>query len=410
MSTQWSQDTRFKRTEILDFSHFKTKLRTEEAEFWKHLQAPVTIREYGPVQKVDICPVDPYFVAVTGSSRVQIFNPLTNTISKTLSKFRETALGGKFRADGKLLCVGGDDGSVKIFDVAKKTLLRTLSGHSNATHVAHFMDNKSLASFSDDKTVRLWDIATEEEFLNFKKHTDYIRAGCISPNSTDIIVSGSYDHSVFIWDKRQSADEPIHSIMHGSPVEAVMMLPNGTMLVSAGGNEVKIWDLLSGNRLLKTISTHNKTVTSIGLARDNTRLVTGSLDRQLKFHELSTFKTVHSINFPSPVLSACVSVRKHTFVLISVNENCSFFSLMTILSELECQTVWCNFCTAKFHLLSKKEKQNVSERLHLTNFAALLTLTALQMTQSSVRTRNPKSHGTIISCVNLSTAKLLTKS
>ena len=202
MSTVWSQDTRFKRTEIVQFPTLRNKLQTEDSQFWKHLQAPVTIREYGPVQNVDVCPVDPYHVAVTGSSRVQIFNPVTNSVSKTLSKFREAALGGRFRSDGKLLCVGSDDGSVKIFDVASKTLLRTLSGHENPTHVGNFCGNKNLASFSDDKTVRIWDISTEEELMKFEKHTDYVRAGCVSPTSSDLIVSGSYDHSVYVWDKR----------------------------------------------------------------------------------------------------------------------------------------------------------------------------------------------------------------
>merc|ERR1712203_1214939 len=65
--------------------------------------------------------------------------------------------------------------------------------------------------------------------------------------------------------------------------------------------------LSGGNRLLKTISAHNKTVTNLSLARDQTRLVTTSLDRQLKFHEISTFKTVHSLSLPSPILSAAVA-------------------------------------------------------------------------------------------------------
>lgn len=135
---------------------------------------------------------------------------------------------------------------------------------------------------------------------------DYVRAGCVSPVSPDILVSGSYDHTVNVWDKRQTS--PIHSFVHGSPVEYVMMMPNGSLLVTAGGQEVKIWDLLAGNRLLKTICAHNKTVTCLGLATNNTRLVTASLDRQLKFHDISTFQTVHSIPFPSPILSAGVSV------------------------------------------------------------------------------------------------------
>lgn len=171
MSSSWSAETRFKRTEIAKFPVIRSKVKTEDAEYWKYLQQPVTIREYGPVQNVDISHVEPYYVAVTGSSRVQIFNPLTNSVHKTLSKFRETAFGGKFRKDGNLLCIGGDDGTLKIFDVSSKSLLRTLSGHTNATHLGHFMDNKHLASFSDDKTVRVWDISTEEEVQRLEKHT-----------------------------------------------------------------------------------------------------------------------------------------------------------------------------------------------------------------------------------------------
>ena len=49
--------------------------------------------------------------------------------------------------------------------------LYPLSGHKNATHAAEFMDNKRMASFSDDKTVRTWDISTEEQIDCFEKHT-----------------------------------------------------------------------------------------------------------------------------------------------------------------------------------------------------------------------------------------------
>ena len=78
--------------------------------------------------------------------------------------------------------------------------------------------------------------------------------------------------------------------------------------LSLGGPEIKFWDLLAGGRLLTVMSPHNKTVTSLGLASRGTRLVTSSLDRQVKFHNISTFKTVHSVSFPSPVLTVAVSV------------------------------------------------------------------------------------------------------
>ena len=84
------------------------------------------------------------------------------------------------------------------------------------------------------------------------------------------------------------------------------MLPNGTLLVTAGGSVIKVWDLVA-NKLLTTFSPHNKTITSLCMANQNTRLMTASLDRQIKFHDVSTFKPVHSIAFPSAILSAGVA-------------------------------------------------------------------------------------------------------
>ena len=53
----------------------------------------------------------------------------------------------------------------------EQTLLRTLSGHSNATHAAEFIDSKRIASFSDDKSIRIWDISTEELILDYDGHS-----------------------------------------------------------------------------------------------------------------------------------------------------------------------------------------------------------------------------------------------
>ncbi len=69
------------------------------------------------------------------------------------------------------MCVGCDDGKVRLFSIGNKTLLRTFEGHENATRRCDFLsDTKNVASFSDDKTVRIWDMASETEVNKFAEH------------------------------------------------------------------------------------------------------------------------------------------------------------------------------------------------------------------------------------------------
>lgn len=82
------------------------------------------VKEFGPIDFIDFSPVEPYYFAVTCSVRVQIYNPVTKLVTKNLSRFRENAYGATFRSDGKLLCAGGEEANVKLFDVSSKNLLR----------------------------------------------------------------------------------------------------------------------------------------------------------------------------------------------------------------------------------------------------------------------------------------------
>lgn len=100
-------------------------------------------------------------------------------------------------------------------------------------HRAFFtFDDLHIASFSDDKTVALWDIASEKQLTSFNEHTDYIRAGAVSPVSTDILLSGGYDKFIHMYDAR--TNKKILSVNHDAPVESLLFLPTGGIFLSAG--------------------------------------------------------------------------------------------------------------------------------------------------------------------------------
>ncbi|MEI6444338.1 MAG: hypothetical protein WCO29_14715, partial [Nostocales cyanobacterium ELA583] len=70
--------------------------------------------------------------------------------------------------DGLTLASGSDDNTVKLWDVQSGDCVRTLEGHSNwVTSVAWSGDGLTLASGSDDNTVKLWDVQSGDCIATF---------------------------------------------------------------------------------------------------------------------------------------------------------------------------------------------------------------------------------------------------
>lgn len=302
----------FKPLNIKRFQKTRREL-TSDNIYWKQLGVPTLVKEFGAIDYVDFSPVQPHYFAVTCSVRVQIYNPITKLVAKNLSKFQENAYGGSFRQDGRLLVAGDEQGLVKVFDTTSKNLLRIFKGHKAPTHRTFFTtDLLHVASFSDDKTVKLWDIASEKVVHTYEDHTDYIRAGCVNPSSSNIVVSGGYDKKINFYDTRTK--KVAFSVNHGSAVESLLFLPSGGIFASAGGTEVCIWDIFAGGKLLTRLSQHHKTITCLQLASNGKHILSSGLDRHVKIYDVSSYRNVHTLTFPNSVLSIAVAPKNQTVV------------------------------------------------------------------------------------------------
>jgi U3 small nucleolar RNA-associated protein 15 len=104
------------------------------------------------------------------------------------------------------------------------------------------------------------------------------------------------------------ANSIVLSVDHGEPVENILLFPSANMFASCGGNSIKIWDVLKGGKLMRTLINHHKTVTSLAFSHNYKYLLSGGLDRHVKVFDLVNYDLVHTIDYPSSILSLAVMV------------------------------------------------------------------------------------------------------
>ncbi len=111
--------------------------------------------------------------------------------------------------------------------------------------VAFSPNSQILASGSDDRTIRLWDISqTEAEPKLIKvreEHNFWVGSVAFSPDGQKL-ASGSYDKTIRVWDLDQVDEEPIVLRGHEQSVTSVAFYPDGKKLVSGSyDNTILSW-------------------------------------------------------------------------------------------------------------------------------------------------------------------------
>jgi U3 small nucleolar RNA-associated protein 15 len=285
---------------------------TSEAKYWKSYQTSSEDKLNSSPNCIDFCAALPNFYIVTGSTAVTMYNATTDKVQRAFSRFGDNAFSGRLRKDGKLIVAGDNSNMVQVFDSTSKAMLRQMKKHSGAVHsVCWSTDGINVISGSDDSTVKRWDLGTGQLIWDSKKsgeeysHRDYVRCVSSTHISNDVFVSCCYDHTVKIWDSRQS--KPVNTLNLNAPVETCMVTKSGAVLMTAAGNELQLWDMLSSFRPMHSFKSHQKNITSIALDSAGSRVLTAGLDGHVKVHSLHTLQVVHGMKFGSPITAIGLS-------------------------------------------------------------------------------------------------------
>jgi WD40 repeat protein len=211
-----------------------------------------------------------------------------------------------FSPDSKSLASTSEDGTVKLWNLRTGEVSQTLHGPADrlTRSVAFSPDGKLVATAHHDGTVKVWDTTTGKVHRSLDGHTDRVECVTFSPDGRTLASSG-YDHTVRLWSLDGGGEKTLRA--HRENVRCIAFSPDGRLLASAGGDhDAIIWDLATGTARWRL--PHPEILHAIAFLPDGKTVVTGGADRQVRLWSWEANRELRVLGGPAAAVRE-VAVR-----------------------------------------------------------------------------------------------------
>jgi len=201
--------------------------------------------------------------------------------------------GVAFAGDGRWIVSSGGEGTVKVWDVTTRALVRTVTLDAGAA-TALAAEGRRAASGHKNGSVSVWDLDAGEKVAAFKRNDAMISAVTFT-GTEDRFAASAHDGTVTLFDLAARGGAIPILEGHEGPAEALAYSPASGLLASGGADRtIKLWNAASYG-LVRTYRGHNEAVTALALTRDGRVLASASLDGAVRLWSTSSGRTFRSV-------------------------------------------------------------------------------------------------------------------
>lgn len=264
-------------------------------------------------------------VAVGKRKGILLLNAMTGSCAAVLSGHAGWVLSVTFSSDGAFLASGGDDQTVKFWDIQTGGIINTFSGHTGqVSQISISVDSTMIASGSQDMTIRLWDIEkgkchkvislNSSAQLSFSltnpQHFVTVSDGQVWQLDTDGQQIGEpYNGSYIAFSSDGSQSVLYHkgvvtvqnsrsreviaefSVSSGTWVGRCCLSPDSRLVAVVIKDTICVWDITSPDpHLTETFVGHTRPIKGLVFSSP-TSLISVSLDESVRFWQIGTSLT-----------------------------------------------------------------------------------------------------------------------
>lgn len=187
--------------------------------------------------------------------------------------------------DGRTIASPSDDGTVRLWDAETGKLLRTLTGHTKPViTVAWSPDMRTLASGSHDETILLWDAESGAVLKRFNEEgAGAIYSAQWSPDGS-LLAFSSAKGSIQLLEVNTGARHKL-LVDDINFTTCLAWSPDGSTLASGSSatknSTITLWNPES-KKVRRTLSGHEGAIYSLAWSPDGRRLASGSHDKTIR--------------------------------------------------------------------------------------------------------------------------------